>query len=397
MKTLSQYGTVGKNRRYPNSSPNTYEEALRRVSFDDLCRLFESYGSTGKRSGRTASYRCALPTHNDSTPSVSVREEGGRARWKCFGCGEGGDYLDLVSKVEGVSSSDALRKLRESLGLTSAISRTTTRRPAAKPAAPKTGKKPRPISDVLTRTDAEQTKEVLAAYLHFRSWPANVVERFGLEVVTWKNEPYVLHPLRGFVNGEPCLVSWQLRRDPRLPETDGAPKYRNPAGVGLVPFGLETLERDDLEGVVLCEGPADAITATLALEEAGLRSWTALGFVGVKNLPSDLPRLLEGLAVVVAFDNDDAGKDGTKKVVETLGRKVVRLLPPRKDLTDSAKAAGLRTVGEWLKTAAGNEEQSSTSRGVADEESLVAHVLGTFTGSRVVEPSTYGRRKEVTK
>ncbi len=45
---------------------------------------------------------CPTPGHRDSTPSCIVHPQ--TDRWHCFGCGAGGDVLELVRQVEGVSS-----------------------------------------------------------------------------------------------------------------------------------------------------------------------------------------------------------------------------------------------------------------------------------------------------
>jgi sarcosine oxidase gamma subunit len=73
-------------------------------------------------------------------------------------------------------------------------------------------------------------------------------------------------------------------------------------------------------------------------------------------------------------------------VAEALHRAIVRVRPARtdNDLTDAAKRLGLVTVGEWLVRQT-EPETETTSQRVADEAELVAYVLATFHGSRIVE------------
>lgn len=49
--------------------------------------------------------RC--PFHADGSPSLHVYDDG----WHCFGCGEHGDAVDLVAKLDGVDKVEALRRV----------------------------------------------------------------------------------------------------------------------------------------------------------------------------------------------------------------------------------------------------------------------------------------------
>lgn len=51
------------------------------------------------------------PFHNENTPSFIVSED--KKIYKCFGCGEGGDAIAFVSKMESISYGDALVRLAE--------------------------------------------------------------------------------------------------------------------------------------------------------------------------------------------------------------------------------------------------------------------------------------------
>jgi hypothetical protein len=382
MKTLLHRSSHGKNRASSTHPENDLRELLARVTADDLRRLVESYG--GSTSGGRKAYRCVLPSHADSTPSFHVSTYQGRAKWKCFGCGAGGDYLDLVEAVEGLSKAQAIEKLRSILGLPFTATRTATREFTPKP-EPK--RELHVATDDLRRLPAAEGRALLEHYLDERGWPSSVVERFGLEAVEFRG-PRVLHPLYGYVNGELELVSWQLRLDLRLPETGDRPKWWSKAGASLTFYGIEALERDDLEGVVLVEGPADYVTATLALEAVGASGWCALGIVGAKSL-GGLEELVRGLSVVVAFDHDEngTGDEAARKVVAALGRPVVRVRPSLedKDLTAAAKRLGLETVGECL--LGRNADEPTTTRRLLDSEELVAYVLASFDGARLVERS----------
>lgn len=67
-----------------------------------------------KKSGN--SYLGLCPFHNEKTPSFSVSPSRGVCH--CFGCGEGGDVISFVMKVENISFYDALKKLAEMANIT---------------------------------------------------------------------------------------------------------------------------------------------------------------------------------------------------------------------------------------------------------------------------------------
>lgn len=78
---------------------------------------------TVRRSGR--SYMALCPFHAEKTPSFHLfpPSRGHAGRYRCFGCGESGDVIDLTVKLEGMSWLEAVRALAEyanvSLGDTS--------------------------------------------------------------------------------------------------------------------------------------------------------------------------------------------------------------------------------------------------------------------------------------
>ena len=53
--------------------------------------------------------RCVDPRHEDRTPSMSIYVE--EQRFRCFGCGERGDVIDLVMLAEGCELHEAMLTL----------------------------------------------------------------------------------------------------------------------------------------------------------------------------------------------------------------------------------------------------------------------------------------------
>lgn len=79
----------------------------------DLVDLIASYGVQVKSAG--ASKKACCPFHNEKTPSFNINEAKGF--YHCFGCGESGDAIKFVQKMEGLSFVEAVRKLAERCGV----------------------------------------------------------------------------------------------------------------------------------------------------------------------------------------------------------------------------------------------------------------------------------------
>src|SRR5699024_1234247 len=56
------------------------------------------------------------PFHDERTPSFHVRPQVGR--WHCFGCGEGGDVISFVQKIDGLGFTEAVEYLAGRAGIT---------------------------------------------------------------------------------------------------------------------------------------------------------------------------------------------------------------------------------------------------------------------------------------
>lgn len=92
-------------------SEATIEEIKARI---DLADLVTSYGVQVKRAGATLKACC--PFHNEKTPSFNI--DRAKGFYHCFGCGESGDAIKFVEKMEGLPFIDAVKKLAEQCGLT---------------------------------------------------------------------------------------------------------------------------------------------------------------------------------------------------------------------------------------------------------------------------------------
>lgn len=83
------------------------EEDIRKVrDANDLVELF-SERSVVRQRGKD--YWCCCPFHQEKTPSCKI--DPATQTWHCFGCGEGGDVITFVRKIDDLDFVDAVRFL----------------------------------------------------------------------------------------------------------------------------------------------------------------------------------------------------------------------------------------------------------------------------------------------
>lgn len=89
---------------------STVEEIKSRI---DLADLISSYGIAVKHAG--SSLKACCPFHNEKTPSFQINNSKGF--YHCFGCGESGDAIKFVQKMEGSTFVEAVRSLASRCGV----------------------------------------------------------------------------------------------------------------------------------------------------------------------------------------------------------------------------------------------------------------------------------------
>jgi DNA primase len=93
--------------RIKDSSVDAVKSAM------EIVPLVEDYVRLRKAGG---TYKGLCPFHQERTPSFTVSPA--RGTYKCFGCGEGGDAISFVEKLEGVDFVGAIETLAKRFGVT---------------------------------------------------------------------------------------------------------------------------------------------------------------------------------------------------------------------------------------------------------------------------------------
>ena len=86
------------------------DEAKRRLPLPELMSRLGLRGRAKKNA------RCPFPDHEDKHPSFAVYEENGRWRWFCHSKCGGGDEIDFLCKVRGISKREATSLYLEMAG-----------------------------------------------------------------------------------------------------------------------------------------------------------------------------------------------------------------------------------------------------------------------------------------
>ena len=292
--------------------------------------------------GRTLSGHC--PFHDDRKASFVVYPESGR--WWCFACNFGGDVIEFIQRIEGVSFKEALEilgggKLPEPKRSTPTPRR--WRRPPGRERGPKLDKEDyrvlkaaavfyhtaifanrRALRYVLSRGISLPTirrcmvgyarGDRLARYLSFKGLPLERAHDLGL-----------LTPYGEFFRERVIVPEWD--RSGRIIHMGGRtlmgeePKYLFLPGLPKPLYGLRQLRE---EAVFVVEGIFDYLT----LLDWGYQAVCLLG----SHLKEEYIHLLRRYPVYLALDNDQAGRAAARELAKRLpGAKIISLPEGVKD------------------------------------------------------------------
>ena len=305
--------------------------------------------------GRGRVRQAVCPFHDEREGSFTVYAD--TERWYCFGCGEGGDVLDFLQRLEGLSLPEAIRRLE---GTPPATSRTT---PTRRPAPPVIARRDPALLTAAARHYAGELRHSreARAYLAWRGVGPEAARRLGLGYAPGQG-------LRGFLaragfsrerlahsglfNGAgerfagmvvvPEIVGGRVRwLAGRAIDREASPRFQSLPGSKPV-LGLGRLGPAPPWAVVT-EGLFD----WLVLAQWGFPACAALGTQGLERIAHALrgcPR------VFIAFDSDEPGREATERLAGLLGRRATAVTLPAgiADVAELAASPDGRMVFEHL-------------------------------------------------
>jgi len=309
---------------------NDIEEIKSRLDIIDLISQYVVLKKAG------ANYKGVCPFHQEKTPSMMVSPQ--KQIWKCFGCGKGGDHYKFIMEAEHLEFGDALRLLAQKAGVTLQTKTQTEYQTRDRKETLYA------INNIASRVfhkillEQEAAKGALE-YLKKRGLTDQTIKKFCLGFAPRRFDLRTFLIKRGYVAADIAKAGNPDKFFDRiifpiydvLGHTiaftgrtlgDGQPKYLNSPDNPLFNksrtlYGLNFAKGaiKDRNHVVLVEGQMDV----LGLHQAGVEqvvasSGTAITETQIQILSKYTTNFL------LAFDNDDAGKATTKKVVEMLLR-----------------------------------------------------------------------------
>lgn len=90
-------------------SESIVNEIKERIVIEDIIKDYVQL----KHSGRN--YVCCCPFHKEKTPSFFVFPD--KNCFKCFGCGEAGDAISFIRKIENLDFVETMKFLAEKYGI----------------------------------------------------------------------------------------------------------------------------------------------------------------------------------------------------------------------------------------------------------------------------------------
>ncbi|MCC3870359.1 CHC2 zinc finger domain-containing protein [Terrisporobacter mayombei] len=94
---------------------DVFKDAVDEIrSLNCLISIMQNYNINLEKDNTGYYTNCVF--HNDKTPSLRLSDKGNRAIYHCFGCGEKGDILNFICRMENLDNTTALRRAYDILG-----------------------------------------------------------------------------------------------------------------------------------------------------------------------------------------------------------------------------------------------------------------------------------------
>lgn len=292
---------------------NEADEILQRI---DYSGFYRKYIEGFKLSGRKEAL-LLCPFHGDKVPSLSINLTTGL--YFCHACGEKGNAIQFLMKKEGLDFKAALQRIKLDEGIidtetpSKSTAKATKKAPAARSRSAYLG-----LDQVKTlHGQLVKNAEALKRFQDAYGLTPETIEKY---LIGYQNGHYVIP-----IEIEPGR--W-FYKEHKGNQSKGAKVSFYPSGV----------IKEGLQYIVITEGEFKA----LLLNQHGFPAISGTG--GCNTWKREWNTLFAGLDVILAYDNDDPGRQGAFRVAESLrdtARSVKSVQWPaimndksRKDVTD---------------------------------------------------------------
>ena len=288
----------------------------------------EAAGVSLRGKGRVRQGVC--PFHDEAEGSFTVYAD--TEKFYCFGCGAGGDVLDFVGRMEGLSLPEAIRRLDD--GSTPWVATRPSRpNPTQRPSVAAVPPRDPGLLTAAMRFYAAELRRsrVALEYLASRGIGVDAALRLGLGIATGRGLREYLQ-LAGFDN--------QRVKDSGLFLERGAERF---AGMITVPdlahgparwltgravdagakprFQAMPGPKPMLGLAALCPSPPWVVVAEGVFDRLALAAWgyPAVAALGTQGMDKVAAALRGCPRVFLAFDNDGAGNTSAQSLKQLLG------------------------------------------------------------------------------
>ncbi len=308
----------------------------------DIANIISSYINI-KPSG--TNYKGLCPFHGEKTPSFYINTS--KQIYKCFGCGEGGDVINFVMRIENLDFMDAVKLLADRCGIeiNTQVDESTKERIEK-------SKKFQDIHVEAARfyfSNLIKTKNPGYEYLRKRGLDDKIIKKFGLGYsldswnslmnylisIGYKNEDLIECGLFGY-KSETKKIYDKFRNRVMFPIfdyrgnvigfggrvlDDSLPKYLNSPDTLIFNkrqnlYGLNFARKEIKDrSIILVEGYMDLIS----LYQYGIKNVVAtLGTALTDGQGSLIKRYAD--TAIISYDSDEAGIKATLRAIEILNK-----------------------------------------------------------------------------
>jgi archaellum biogenesis ATPase FlaH/5S rRNA maturation endonuclease (ribonuclease M5) len=311
------------------------------------------FSETGQKQGRMGSFgpclACGCEKRGSSDTRLACAFSKNKKGWTCYKCNVGGDAVELitwaaVSKTSKDCTSNDWKNVKAWVvehGIVESSDSTDTPpiKSVSKMTAELSGKsvqvEEKPVynqpgmkwHDDLAKECAERLwnteigSKVLDYLKNERCFSDETIKEFDLGCSIVSGEPWLTIPLKDA--SERC-VNVRFRTIPPAKKT-----FRVCSGRPLPLFGSDRLGTDHHSPVIVVEGECDVI----AFWQYGMTTSVVSGTAGASTWKDEWLDTLEHYdQFIVCYDNDDAGRDGSRRFAEKMGKeRCSEAILPRKD------------------------------------------------------------------
>lgn len=330
------------------------------ISTLDIVEVINEYVPLKRRG---ANYIGLCPFHKEKTPSFTVSKD--KQIFKCFGCGQGGNVIHFVSKLDNLDFRETLETLAEKAHIDIdkyTVKNTNDRNKDLKDTILDINKSTaRYFYDALMEQTKLQ-KSMLKDYLLKRELDAKTIVRFGLGFGSKKDETLFNYLTKLGYKEKDILASGVVTKNMRgeIYESFGGrlifpifdtrdrviafggrvldkslPKYVNsPENAlyhkGNTLYGLNVAKKETLDFLIIVEGYMDAV----ALHKSGITNAVAsLGTALTERQAKLIKKYTD--TVIIGYDQDNAGQNATLRAIDILNKEKLKVKVLRLDHTDT--------------------------------------------------------------